>query len=79
MMTAKSKVSGKVYRARPARRYREYTVVSPNMFEGVPFQPTDPVFLVSDTINLPYSVSQELRLPLPRAFQSRRLYQHPFR
>ena len=27
-MTAKIKVSGNVYRARPARRYREYTVVS---------------------------------------------------
>ena len=30
-MTAKSKVSGNVYRARPARRYREYTVVSTTM------------------------------------------------
>ena len=34
MMTAKSKVSGNVYRARPARKYREYTVVSPTMVDG---------------------------------------------
>lgn len=70
MITANSRVSGNVYRARPARRYREYTAIRPAWRDCLPLQPTDPVFLVSDTINRPYGVndlpSSETHFQFPR-------------
>ena len=60
MITANNKVRGKVYLALPARRYREYTGISLVVARNLPRHPTDPVFLVSDTIKRPCTINERL-------------------